>query len=232
MSHDVTAFFTSVHKALEDITEKLQDDTLTSRTEMTIPQIIELLDFCLNTTYLIYNRAYYQQTHGAAMGSPISPLVANCYMEQFEKVAISTAPHPPPPSLWLRYVDDTFTVLHEYNVEEFTEHINSNDPHIKFTIEPEKDSKLPFLDLCTHILDDGSTKIIIYRKPRHTDQYFNFKSHHPLTHKRLVVRTLTYREQQYVTTAEDRKSELAHAHNALRANGYPDTSTIQCKKTT
>ena len=61
---------------------------------MTIPQIIELLDFCLNTTYLIYNEAYYQQTHGAAMGSPISPLVANCYMEQFEKVAISTAPHP------------------------------------------------------------------------------------------------------------------------------------------
>ena len=119
-------------------------------------------------------------------------------------------------------MDDTFTVLHEYDVEEFTEHINSNDPHIKFTIEPEKDSKLLFLDLCTHILDDGCTKIITYRKPRHTDQYFNFKSHHPLTHKRLVVRTLTYREQQYVTTAEDRKSELAHVHNALRANEYPE----------
>ena len=67
---------------------------LTSSTEMTISQIVELLDFCLNTTYFIYDGAYYQQTHGAAMGSSISPLVANCYMEQFEKVAISTAPHP------------------------------------------------------------------------------------------------------------------------------------------
>ncbi|KAK2184989.1 hypothetical protein NP493_248g01019 [Ridgeia piscesae] len=47
-------------------------------------------------------------------------------------------------------------------------------------------------------------------------------SHHPLTHKRSVVRTLTNRAQQYVTTAEDRKSELAHVHNALRANGYPE----------
>ena len=136
------------------------------------------------------------------MRSPISPLVANCYMEQFEKVAISTAPKPP--SLWLRYMDDIFTVLHEYDVEKFTEHINNIYPHIKFTFKPERDSEFPFMDLCTHILDDGSMKITIYMKPAHTDQYLNFKSHHPLTHKRSVVHTLTYREQQYFTTAEDR----------------------------
>ena len=186
VSYDITALFTSVpvDKALEVITERLHEDyTLPSRTEITIPQIVELLDFCLNTTYFIYDAAYYQQTHVAARGSPISPLVANCYMEQFEKVAISTALHPPPPpSLQLQYVDDTFTVLHKYDVEEFTEHINSIDPHIKFTIEPEKDSRLLFLDLCTHILDDGSMKITIYQKPTHMDQYLNFKSHHPLTH--------------------------------------------------
>ena len=46
----------TVDKALKVITEKLQeDDTLASRTEMTIPQIVELLDFCLNTTYFIYD---------------------------------------------------------------------------------------------------------------------------------------------------------------------------------
>ena len=100
---DVTALFTSVlvDKALEVITERLQeDDILTSRIEMTIPQIVELLHFCLNTTYFIYDGAYYQQTHGATMGSPICHLVANCYMEPFEEVAVSTAPHTP--SLWLR----------------------------------------------------------------------------------------------------------------------------------
>ena len=119
---------------------------------------------------------------------------------ELQKVAISTAPHPS--SLWLRYMDDTFTILHKYDVEEFTEHINSIDPHIKFTIEPEEDSKLHFLDLCIHILDDGSMKITIYMKPTHTDQYLNFKSRHPLTHKHSVVLTLTYKEQQYVTTVE------------------------------
>ena len=32
------------------------------------------------------------------MGSPISPIVANLYMETFEVQALNTAPHPP--SLW------------------------------------------------------------------------------------------------------------------------------------
>ena len=41
----------TLDKALGVIAERLQeDDTLSSHTDMTIPQIVELLDFCLNTT--------------------------------------------------------------------------------------------------------------------------------------------------------------------------------------
>ena len=32
------------------------------------------------------------------MGSPVSPIVANLYMEHFESIALSTAARPP--SLW------------------------------------------------------------------------------------------------------------------------------------
>ena len=65
------------------------------------------------------------------MGSPVSPIVANLYMEHFEERAIREAPHPP--DIWLRYVDDTFTVLQENEVEHFTHHLNSMDENIKLS---------------------------------------------------------------------------------------------------
>ena len=112
------------------------------------------------------------------MGTSVSPVIANLYMEEFEENALATAPRPP--SLWLRYVDDMFVVIHEYDVESFTNHINSIDPHIKFTIEPEKDSHLPFLDTEIILNEDATTDTRVYRKPTHTDQYLNWSSNHPL----------------------------------------------------
>ena len=155
------------------------------------------------------------------MGSPISPLVANLYMKHFEQLALTTAPHPP--SLWLRYFDGTYVRIHEYGVEGFIRHINSIDDNIKFAIEPETNSKLTFLDLCTHILDDGSTKLTIYRKPTLADQYLNFKSHHPLVQK-TISSTYPHNQSSGVRHQPDRqKAKLVHVRAALRANDYQES---------
>ena len=37
---------------------------------------------------------FYEQVKGAAMGSLVSPIVANLYMEYLEQKALSTAPNP------------------------------------------------------------------------------------------------------------------------------------------
>ena len=83
--------------------------------------------------------------------------------------------------MWLQYVDDTFVKINEYAVDAQSQHNNNIDPHIKFTIELEVNGKL------CYVIDDGSTKITIFRKPTHTDQYLTFIFHHPLVHKRSVA---------------------------------------------
>ena len=108
------------------------------------------------------------KTRGAAMGSPVSPIVADIYMEAFENRAISTAVHPP--RIWKRYFVDTFVIQHQSPKEEFLKHINSMDPSIQFTVEESKDdSSIPFLDTIITPETDGSFTIGIYRKPTHTD---------------------------------------------------------------
>ena len=132
--------------------------------------------------------------------------------------------------MWLRYVDDTFVKIHEYDVDGFTAHKNSIDRNIQFTTELHLNNKMPFLDLCIHVKEDGGTKITIYRKPTHTDQYLNFLSNQPLEHKRSVVRTLTHRAKEFVTTSEDQECELKHVHNALRTNGYTEWALVVPKQ--
>jgi len=43
------------------------------------------------------------------MGSPVSTVIANLYMEEFEERAIATVTYKP--KTWKQYVDDTFTIL-------------------------------------------------------------------------------------------------------------------------
>ena len=104
-----------------------------------------------------------------AMGSPVSLIVANLYMEYFEQKALSTAP---PPRLWQRYVDDTFVIQKESDKQDFLQHINSVDPAIQYTVENNKeDGAIPFLDTIEKPEADENLSITVYRKPTHTDQY-------------------------------------------------------------
>ena len=67
------------------------------------------------------------------MSSPISPIVANLYMEAFEVKALNTAPHLP--SLWRRFVDDTFVVIQSSHKDSLIKYMNSFDNRIQFTMD-------------------------------------------------------------------------------------------------
>ena len=98
-------------------------------------------------------------------------------------------------------------MVHVDRVQHLLGHLNSIESSIQFTVEIENDGKLPFLDVNVYRGSDGSLNTSVYRKSTHTEQYLDFSSHHPLSHKRAVVRTLSSRASIHSSSQCDRIKE-------------------------
>ena len=146
-----------------------QDDSLEERTSITVPDICQLTELRLRSTYFQFQEEFFEQMKGAAMGSPLSPIVANLFMEEFEKRALESAPLRP--RMWVRYVDDTFVLWPQDDEQEpnvFLQHLNSQQPAIQFRMEKEKDGRIAFLDVLVE-RREGRISTGVYRKDTHTD---------------------------------------------------------------
>ena len=119
-------------------------------------------------------------------------------------------------------VDDVMEVVRKGYEQELTEHLYSIDTtgSFKFIYEEESDNSLPFLDTLMIRKEDGTVKLLVYRKKTHTDQYLNFTSHHPLHQKLRVIKTLLDR-CNIVSEPEDREKEVEHITKAQERCGYP-----------
>ena len=235
VSFDVVSLFTNtpIDSVLEIVKRRLsEDNNLKCRTRLSVEDIMDLLEFVLTTTYFSFRKQIYQQKFGTAMGSPVSPLVANLFMEDLEQRAISTAPLECKPRFWVRYVDDVLAIIPKGQVQQLNEHLNTMDHtgNIKFTNESMEEDHIPFLDADAMLLPDGSLTTKVYRKATHTNQYLSFESHHPTTHKLSVVRTLLDRCETLVMGPEDKAEEEKTITQALTTCGYPKWTFRRVKK--
>jgi hypothetical protein len=154
---------------------------------------MELLEVCLRTTYFQVDDKFFQQKDGMAMGSSLSPIVSNIFMEHLENLALDLAQHKP--SVWLRYADDTFVAWPHgpSRLQDFLSHLNSLRLSIQFTMEIESDSTIAFFDVL--VIRKGMTlSTKVYRKPTHTGRYLNFNSNHPPHVKRGLIQSLHNRD--------------------------------------
>ena len=95
VSFDVVSLFTNI--PLEEAIQVIK--------EVTDPGTARLAEICLRSTVFTFQGTYYEQTSGVAMGSPLSPIMANLYMEYFEKKDLES--YPLKPAWWKRFVNDT-----------------------------------------------------------------------------------------------------------------------------
>ena len=222
VSFDVVSLFTNIPVDLAITVaakRRRQDATLLQRTSLPVEDIIDILSFCLNTTYFVFEGCYYQQVFGTAMGSPVSAVIANLVMEDDEQRALASVPVSL--SFWKRFVDDVISAVYINEIDILLRYLNSIEPSIQFTVEREINGNLAFLDLNVHRTVEGKLEIDVYRKPTHTDKYLSYDSHHPVSHKRSVAKTLLQRAESLPSNSDSQANEREYVPNILGENNYP-----------
>ena len=181
-----------VKESIEVCEERLkQDSTLADRTSMDVETIISLLRFCLTSTSFQYGGKHFKQVDGVAMGSPVSSVIADIFMENLEMKAFQG--YGTVPRVWKRFVDDVLAVVRKAEVERFLDHLNSTHPNILFTMELEQNRSLPFMDVRFTRLPSGALEREVYCKPTHTNRYIHADSYQPMNVKSATIRCLVDR---------------------------------------
>ena len=221
VSFDVTSLYTNVPIKDTLIIVKdllVNDPDLQTKTNIPAEDLLEITELLLTKTCFQFNGKFLKQTDGVAMGGPASSVIAEIYMQAHESTALITTSNPP--KVWERFVDDVFLIIKKSSLESFFNHVNGLHDQIKFTIEKETDSRLPFLDTLIKRNDDGSISILVYRKPTHTDQYLNFHSNHQVSAKESVVSALFTRADNIISEPTDLRTENERIIKVLTDNDY------------
>ena len=146
-------------------------------------EILELFELCIKQNYFSFGNKFYIQNEGLPMGSPISPLLADIFMENIEN-QIFKSNESNSIIWWYRYVDDVIAGFNgsSRQLDKFLGFINNIHKNIKFTLEIENENKINFLDL-TIKRTENNLEFSIYRKPTHTDSTIPNYSCHPYSQK-------------------------------------------------
>nr|VZI17047.1 unnamed protein product [Spirometra erinaceieuropaei] len=186
---------------------------------------IELLELCLRTFFTFNNRVY-EQKKGTPMGSPLSGLIAEAVLQRLERLVFRSYS----PKFWAKDVDDTFVVIKRNDVQDFKVLLNSIFPDIQFTMEEEDNNQLPFLDVNITRMANGGIRTTVYRKATNTRRILQFRSNHPIGHKRSCVRALFQRVQTHCNDNDGRREEMKYLHSLFTANGYPRSFIRECRR--
>ncbi|XP_071796343.1 uncharacterized protein [Asterias amurensis] len=129
----------------------------------------ELMSHILMKNNFTFSDRHFLQVQGTAMGTKMAPSYANLFMSQLEDRLLSSAPNRP--LVWWRFIDDIFSIWcgDQDSLDEFTNHINSFHPTIKFTTEQSLTS-VNFLDVTITKSPNGLVTDV-YSKPTDTHQY-------------------------------------------------------------
>ena len=161
------------------------------------------------------------QIDGVAMGSPIGPTLANIFLSHHESQWLIDCPASFKPTLYKRYVDDTFLLFKSQDhIFQFLTYLNNKHQNIKFTHEIEQDNKLSFLDM-TIAKHNNNFTTSIYRKSTFTGLGLHFLSFSPIIFKINGIKTLIHRAFHLTSNYINFHDEIKYLQTFFFNNGYP-----------
>ena len=145
-SFDISSLFTNV--PLDETIEICADALYRGHLDCPpIPEdtFRELMLIATRGVEFSFNNQMYKQLDGVAMGSPLSPALANIFVGFHESRLFDNTVKP---GVYFRFVDDTFAIFgSELDCDHFKGKLNLLHPALKFTVEREQNNSLNFLDV-------------------------------------------------------------------------------------
>jgi formyltetrahydrofolate hydrolase len=162
----------------------------------------------MKQNYLQFDQRFYQPDKGIAMGSPISGLIAEIFLQHYEQDLIKNSLDSRIITFYNRYVDDII-IIHDQNrtnANDIQKCMNKIHKDLQFKVTEEKDNKISFLDLLIN-RENNSLSIDIYRKPTKTDMTIHCKSNYPTQHKIAAYRYMINRLHNLPLSQEQKHQE-------------------------
>ncbi|CAF3761680.1 unnamed protein product [Rotaria socialis] len=204
VSFDVSSLYTNVpiNETIEIILNSLY-------VIQPIPPIIkrddmkELLIFATKNSHFLFDGKVYDQIGGVSMGSPLAPLLAEIFLQEFERKNSSLLQE-----LWIvywkRYVDDIFVLLNsQFTTKHVCAELSKCHPSIQFTSEEEDPvtRTLPFLD------------VLVQRKPG--------ADFHTCVYRTKNVLWFNDKVEQFCSEENSLHKEFDFIRGLCAKNGYP-----------
>ena len=226
LSFDVTSLYTNapIAPTLERV-EQLLEEAGVSPT--VIDEYLELLRLCLKTNICQFNGELFEFPDGLPMGSPLSSLMANIFMDQLENDIftsnnlLTSCAH-----YWFRYVDDILCLgTGPANlVQNSLSLINSFSPSINFTLEFGGPT-INFLDLIINIINQRHS-FKIFRKPTYTDVIIPASSFRHPVHKNASYMSMIHRLLSAPLFPQDFNNEV----NTIKYSAHTNEFTLDIDK--
>ncbi|XP_077134800.1 uncharacterized protein LOC143788791 [Ranitomeya variabilis] len=184
--------------------------------------IVDLLGFILKHNFFLFDRNFYLQVSGVAMGARCAPALANLFLGWWEltRVFVSTW-FKSKVRCWFRFIDDVFFIWSgtQEELQIFIDFLNDNVFNIFLTFSCSS-SSVSFLDL-NIMCRNGNLTTCLYRKPTATNSLLEFRSFHPSHTKKGIPIGQFLRSRRNCTLDVDFKKEAQDLTRRFQKRTYP-----------